>query len=233
MLRKAAPGETFAGTLEDYRVRDTTDSLAHETASEPAFDDARSAGLRPSRVTEGAGEGAAPVVKGESLIDAQSSFEGRFESAQDLLILGAAGGEIVCRGTLTIERDASVKAKIEARDAVVRGRIEGDIVCTGRLVLTATANVTGTVKAASLAVEEGAVISGNVQAASDGTLSPAIPEVTAPRTTISRKAVSESAEVEEPIPSAGNGSASTRWTGRREVPTFALVSSDPPAGRGQ
>ncbi|HMO97257.1 MAG TPA: polymer-forming cytoskeletal protein, partial [Tepidiformaceae bacterium] len=97
-----------------------------------------------------------------SLVDRHSSFDGRYETDHDLRVQGSISGEVVCRGLLTIEHEASARARIHARDAHIRGRLEGDIVCSGKLLLAATAVVTGTLKAPVLVVEEGASLSGSV-----------------------------------------------------------------------
>lgn len=223
MLRKAAPGDPFAQPSVEQRPQNTNEyeDPEPETRAES-----------PLESRAGGADGGTNIVtresRSQSVIDAQTSFDGRLESGMDLVILGSISGEVVCRGLLTIERDATAKAKIEARDAYVRGRVEGDLVCSGRLVLAASANVNGTIKAAALVVEEGATIRGSVETV---TMSPGEIGVSAPaRATVQRKAAEPAAAAEEPA-AGGNGSAATRWTGRREVPTFALVSSEERSGR--
>ncbi|GIW12717.1 MAG: hypothetical protein KatS3mg062_0156 [Tepidiforma sp.] len=145
-------------------------------------------------------------VRSESTIDRHSSFDGRFETEQDLRIEGTISGEVVCRGTLTLEKDAAARARVQAREAVVKGRLEGDIVCSARLTVTSTAVVTGTIRAPILVVEEGASISGNVdttQKAGD----------VVSRT--GQRAATQDTQAET-VPAKV----------RREAPSFALVSSD-------
>lgn len=224
MLRKAAPGDPFAQPPVEQRPQNAEEysEAEREAPAEGSLD------ARLSAEGSGSGNIVTRESRSQSVIDAQTSFDGRFESGMDLVVLGSISGEVICRGLLTIERDATAKAKIEARDAHVRGRIEGDIVCSGRLVLAASANVNGTIKAAALVVEEGATIRGSVE-----TVTMAAGEIAAsatPRTTVQRKPPVEGAPAAEE-PAAGNGTAATRWTGRREVPTFALVSSDERTGR--
>ena len=101
--------------------------------------------------------------RAESLVDSHSSFDGKYETAQDLRVQGTVSGEIACGGMLTIEQGATANASILARDAIVRGRVDGQIVCKGRLLITATAIVTGTVKAGAVVVEEGASLNGTVE----------------------------------------------------------------------
>lgn len=158
-------------------------------------------------------------AKSESLVDRHSSFDGRYETDQDLRIEGTISGEVVCRGVLTIENEASARARIHARDAHIRGRLEGDVVCTGKLLLASTAVVTGTLKAPVLVVEEGASLSGSIDTTqkagdivsrSSKAATPATEEAAA---TPAREAAS-----------ASGSSSSTR--SRRKVPSFALVSSE-------
>ena len=176
-----------------------------------------------SRVSRSAANGraegddrATSQVRSESLLDRHSSFDGRYETDHDFRVEGSISGEVICRGLLTIEQEASARARIQSHDAEIRGRLEGDIVCSGKLTLTATAVVTGTLKAPVLVVEEGASLSGSVdttQKAGD------IVSRSAP------KAAPAPAATAEETPAAREASAPAR-TPRREVPSFALVSSE-------
>ncbi len=155
-----------------------------------------------------------------SVIDAASSFDGKFESGNDLVVLGSVSGEILCRGQLTVEKDATARAKIDSRDAHIIGRVEGDIVCSGRLLIAATAVVTGTVKAAALIVEEGATIKGTVETASvaaGDSISPAVAKAALRR---------QSSEADQAPPGPNGGATPARWTRAREVPSFAVVPSE-------
>lgn len=193
---------------ESYGV-EPTDSYA-EFQPEP-----RPRVSRPA--TNGRSEGddrATGQARSESLVDRHSSFDGRYETDHDLRVEGTISGEVVCRGLLTIEQEASARARIQARDAQIRGRLEGDIVCSGKLTLTATAVVTGTLKAPVLVVEEGASLSGSIdttQKAGD------IVSRTAPKAAPVAAAADESASRESAAPARAP---------RREVPSFALVSSE-------
>jgi cytoskeletal protein CcmA (bactofilin family) len=153
-----------------------------------------------------------PQARAESLVDAHSSFDGRYETDKDLRVEGTISGEIICGGMFTVEREASARARIQTREAQIRGRLEGDIVCSGRLLLAATAVVTGTMKAGALVVEEGATVSGSVDTSNAVAEPPA------------RAAAGPGARGTPPT-----GDIVTREAlrnGRRDVPNFALVSSD-------
>ncbi len=172
---------------------------------------------------------AQPAARMESVVDVHSSFDGRFETDQDLRIEGAISGEVICRGRFTVERDATARTKIQANEAHIKGRLEGDIVCSGTLVIAGTAVVSGTMKAATLVVEEGASLSGTVETVKSPTPAPisraaaatATP-APAPRTERPTIATDANATVDAPTP--------VRSTRTREVPSFALVSSEPDGG---
>jgi cytoskeletal protein CcmA (bactofilin family) len=211
-FKKNARDERYEDLPGAYPVED--DDAMGLPALEPIPQPYRDRRLRE---TESAIEAPrASEARAASIINADSSFDGRYETAEDLVVLGSIKGEVVCRGLLTIERDAIAKARIEARDARVRGRVEGDLVCSGQLVLASTAVVSGTIKAGTLVVEEGASICGTVDAAS----SPVATETLTTRP-LTRKDVP--VDLSEPAPPSGGA---PRWTRTREVPTFALVSSD-------
>jgi cytoskeletal protein CcmA (bactofilin family) len=168
-------------------------------------------------------------ARGQSIIDAHSTFDGRYETDQDLRVEGTISGDIICRGELTVERDATVNAQIAARDATVRGRVDGEVTCSGRLTLTGTAIVTGTLKAATLVVEEGAALRGNIETVQEG-MPPVVGRVTRSASTAAAEpAAAAETPVREAAQPGSNGGRNGR--GNREVPSFALVSSDERADR--
>lgn len=167
---------------------------------------------------------AASNARVESVIDVHSKFDGKYETDQDLRVEGTVSGEILCRGLLTIESEATANAKIQTHDAAIRGRVDGEIVCTGRLLLTATAVVTGTLKAATLVVEEGASLRGTVETAQD-TPVPLVTRVN--RAAATAPAAEPPATSDEAVGEAPASTTTTRNGSRsREVPSFALVSSE-------
>lgn len=169
----------------------------------------------PSRQAQAPGQ--------ESLLDAHSNFDGRYETEHDFRVQGSVSGEVICRGLFTIEQEATARARIQTRDAHIRGRLEGDIVCTGKLVLAATANVSGTIKAAALVVEEGATLSGSVEvAASPPPPAEAPISMVAPLPPVA--AVQEEREERREPSEAVTATAPIR--NGRQAPNFAFVPSD-------
>jgi cytoskeletal protein CcmA (bactofilin family) len=160
-----------------------------------------------------------PAARAESVVDAHSSFDGRFETEQDLRIEGSISGDVVCKGRFTVEREATAKVKLQAHEAHIKGRFEGEVACSGLLVVASTAVVSGTIKAATLVVEEGASLSGAIETAKSASAS------TRP-TTLNRDRERPSPVSEPAVTEVLN--APSRSSRSREVPSFALVSSENP-----
>lgn len=154
------------------------------------------------------------VTRSESVIDRHSSFDGRFETEHDMRVEGTISGEVICRGLFTVEREATARAKVQARDAHIQGHLEGDVVCSGKLLLSSTAHVTGTLKAALLVIEEGATVSGTV----DTTTQSGAPSRQASNPPAKAAAVSAEDGAREPVTVTRNA--------RRDLPSFAIVASD-------
>jgi cytoskeletal protein CcmA (bactofilin family) len=171
------------------------------------------------------------AARGESVVDAHSTFDGRYETEHDLRIEGTVSGELVCRGLLTVERDASVKAKIEAQDAHIRGRIEGEIVCSGRLELASTAIASGTLRAGTLVVQEGASVNGTVETlqARPESRPTAIPKAITREPAPEPEPDAPAVTITAASPAAATDDAlSPRPSRVRAVPSFAMSPSEPP-----
>lgn len=190
---------------------EATDTLADTNRTEPF--NPRTVQRPPQAGAPQGGPGATEQpVRSESVIDRHSSFDGRFETEHDLRVEGTISGEVVCRGLFTVDREATARARVQARDAHIQGHLEGDVVCSGKLLLSSTANVTGTLKASLLVVEEGATVSGTVDTTQAGS-------------------VSSRASASTPKAAAANGDeprepGTVTRNSRRDLPSFAIVASD-------
>lgn len=105
----------------------------------------------------------------ESRIDADSHFNGLYESKQDLRIEGIAEGEIQCEGTLTVAEGAQVKAKVTAKTITIAGDLEGEVVCRSVFQILPTGQVQASVSARRLIVQEGGVYNGEFHMITDET----------------------------------------------------------------
>jgi cytoskeletal protein CcmA (bactofilin family) len=85
--------------------------------------------------------------------------------SEDLYVDGLVDGKLsLANGSLTIGPNGTVKADVIAREVVVRGRIDGKVTGRDKVQLMGTAQVTGEVQTDRLAIEEGALLRGKVEA---------------------------------------------------------------------
>jgi cytoskeletal protein CcmA (bactofilin family) len=92
-------------------------------------------------------------------------IKGEVTGTEDLFVDGLVEGKItIPNSTVTIGPNSTVKAEITARELVVRGRAEGKFTATERIQLWNTARVHGDLKCERIAIEDGAELSGKVEA---------------------------------------------------------------------
>lgn len=96
--------------------------------------------------------GASLIVKGDLI------------SSEDITIAGKVEGDVTVKGhTLTIAPRASIRGNIVARAVVVQGEVVGSITSDGKIDVGETGSIEGEIKAARLAVTEGATLRGRVR----------------------------------------------------------------------
>jgi cytoskeletal protein CcmA (bactofilin family) len=94
-------------------------------------------------------------------------FEGRVVSSEDLRIDGEVEGSIEVGGhNLTIGAGASVKADLVARTISISGAVIGNVQASERVELRATGSVTGHIRAPRFMMEDGATVTGSIEAGS-------------------------------------------------------------------
>jgi cytoskeletal protein CcmA (bactofilin family) len=92
---------------------------------------------------------------------------GRILGDGDLRVEGAISGEVALKGQLVVASGAEITADVEARSVLVDGSIEGDISATDDVAIRASARVSGAIRGASISIEEGASVSGRIEAEFD------------------------------------------------------------------
>jgi cytoskeletal protein CcmA (bactofilin family) len=105
----------------------------------------------------------AATDKVETVIGANVTVKGTFVSQGSLRIDGVVEGSIEAKGNVIVGEGAKVVASITAHHVSVAGQVKGNISAAGRLEITAKGRVWGDIVAASLAVDEGGVLSGRSQ----------------------------------------------------------------------
>jgi cytoskeletal protein CcmA (bactofilin family) len=97
-----------------------------------------------------------------AFIDQGSEFEGKLSFKDTVRIDGCFRGEIASQNTLVVGETGEIMATVRSCSVIVSGNVTGNIFATERLVLHKTARVEGDIEAASVAIEEGAVLNGKL-----------------------------------------------------------------------
>jgi cytoskeletal protein CcmA (bactofilin family) len=133
---------------------------------------------------QGASESSAPVVsttfgtQGPGLANSTSSpnpaacisqgirIKGEVTGTEDLFVDGQVEGKLnlTANSCLTVGPNGDVKADLNAREIIVRGRVEGKIIARDKLLIGSTGQITGEVQTDRLAIEDGALLRGKVEA---------------------------------------------------------------------
>src|ERR1700676_2768419 len=122
----------------------------------PAF--APQAAPLPSRPTPTAPRGNASIGQGIRI-------KGEVTGSEDLYMDGVIDGKLnLTNGSLTIGPNGTVKADVTAQEVIVHGRIDGKVTGRDKVQLMSTCHVTGEVQTERLAIEEGALLRGKVEA---------------------------------------------------------------------
>jgi cytoskeletal protein CcmA (bactofilin family) len=95
-------------------------------------------------------------------LGARDVLAGRLVFEGDVRVQGTFEGEASLTGDLSIESQGAVKAKVEARNLNVRGTLEGEATARERMLIAGSGSVTGSIRVSRLAVEDGALLNGNI-----------------------------------------------------------------------
>jgi cytoskeletal protein CcmA (bactofilin family) len=90
--------------------------------------------------------------------------KGDISGAESLFIDGQVEGSITLADhRVTVGRNGSVTADINAKEVVIMGKVSGNIECSDRLDIRGEGTLIGDVVTQRISVEDGAVMSGKVQ----------------------------------------------------------------------
>lgn len=104
-----------------------------------------------------------PPDKIDTVIGKECSFDGKINGKGLIRIDGVVDGEVTNKGDLIIGESGKVEAVLKARNITIAGQYAGTLEAEGKLELKKTASAIGTFKANDLMIEEGAIISGNLE----------------------------------------------------------------------
>jgi cytoskeletal protein CcmA (bactofilin family) len=96
-------------------------------------------------------------------IGSKTTVRGQVSGKQDLVVEGRIEGHIGLGSHLTVEEGASVEADVEAAVATLRGEVRGPVTALRQLTLEASARVAGKLRAPTIAIDEGARFSGEIE----------------------------------------------------------------------
>jgi cytoskeletal protein CcmA (bactofilin family) len=92
-------------------------------------------------------------------------IKGEITGKEDLFVDGTLEGKLdLGNASVTIGPNGKVKADISAREVIVRGHVDGKIEGTEKVQLWNSSRVSGEVKTERLAIEDGALLRGKVEA---------------------------------------------------------------------
>ncbi len=88
---------------------------------------------------------------------------GQIFAKEDLAIDGQIDGTIeVLENKVTIGKTARVKASVKARDVVIHGTVHGNVEASDKIDLRRDAHLVGDIRAARIAIEDGAIFKGSI-----------------------------------------------------------------------
>ena len=103
--------------------------------------------------------------KAAACISQGIKIKGEVTGSEDLFVDGQVDGKLnLTNGSLTIGPNGSVKADVTAREVIVRGKVEGKVSGRDKVQLWSTGQIIGEVQTDRLAIEDGAMLRGKVEA---------------------------------------------------------------------
>jgi cytoskeletal protein CcmA (bactofilin family) len=106
------------------------------------------------------------TTNSRNVLGGDIEITGTVKFGNELILDGKVDGEILSEGALTIGKNAKVTGEIKTGSAVVYGTVTGNITVKDRAELKSSAQVEGDLKAARVAIEEGAIFIGKSEISS-------------------------------------------------------------------
>ena len=125
--------------------------------------------ISPSPVTANtlSVSGSAPVSsRAAACISQGIRIKGEVTGSEDLFVDGSVEGKLnlTSNSCLTVGPNGHVKADVQAREVIVRGKVEGKVSGRDKVQLWSTGQIHGEVQTDRLAIEDGALLRGRVEA---------------------------------------------------------------------
>ena len=143
------------------------DSKPEGVSGSPAIPTSSATSSSTASVTTPSLSGALPTSsRAAACISQGIKIKGEVTGSEDLFVDGVVEGKLnlTTNSCLTIGPNGHVRADVQAREVIVRGKIEGKVVGRDKVQLWSTGQVTGEVQTDRLAIEDGALLRGRVEA---------------------------------------------------------------------
>ncbi len=99
-----------------------------------------------------------------AVIGKTAQIRGRISGDGDLRVEGTVHGDVAVRGEMVVADEGEVSADVQAKSVIVEGVLEGDIHADAGITIRAGARVKGTIVGNRIAIDEGAIVSGRIDA---------------------------------------------------------------------
>jgi len=107
---------------------------------------------------------APPVHSVPSQIGKLTAIKGEVSGSESVYLDGKLEGSVeLLDGSLTVGPDARIRANLRARSIVIQGRVDGNMYGLERVELKKSAILVGDIYTTRIAIEDGAVLEGNVR----------------------------------------------------------------------
>ena len=110
------------------------------------------------------GEPIDPASPDTTVVAGGATVEGDLKAPGDALVRGIVRGKLECQGRVHRCVGAAVRGAVTAKAAKIEGEVEGPVTVSGRLEIGEAARVLGDLRAGQLAIAEGSLVKGNLQA---------------------------------------------------------------------
>src|SRR5215470_16620571 len=116
--------------------------------------------------TQGSGFSNPTSPNSAACISQGIKIKGEVTGTEDLFVDGQVEGKLnlTANSCLTVGPNGEVKADLIAREIIVRGKVEGRITARDKLQIWSTGQIHGEVQTDRLAIEDGALLRGKVEA---------------------------------------------------------------------
>lgn len=102
-------------------------------------------------------------IKSSNQVHIEGNVQGNIEASTAQIISSQVVGSIKCDGNVVVSENSAIQGDIHTASLLVDGTVNGSIYSTEKVKINGNAEIYGNVSAATISIEEGAVVQGNVK----------------------------------------------------------------------